>query len=435
MDEHKDVLILGAGIAGCAAAQEFQARNEGYILLEKNSDPGGLTRSISLGEALFDYTGHYLSLNTCRTPADLPHAHQRNDDWQSVKRKSVVYVQGRAVPAPLQYNLFALPEKVREQCILDFRSRSRLDRFDSFQDYLRAGFGEALCRLFLFPYNRKQLAISLLDLAAESANRFFPKPDDKLIEEGYARREEGLPSGYNSTFWYPARGGIRLLSEGLAQGLEGLATARPVSAVSLDKRKATTPAGTVAYDSLLVTAPLKQFCEWTDSPRLKELGRSLSHNRVLCLNLLVQGRLPEMFEGCHWIYFPEAEVPFYRMGIYSNIPGFPVPKSHTSLYIELAFGPGQPPPHLAFLLDSVWVWLEKKGWILRQDCKVVAANWIDCGYVHFTPLRASRLEEIFTLLASKGVRLAGRYGLWDYLTMEETIFSGVAAARGILEGK
>lgn len=435
MNKRTGVLILGAGISGCAAAQELQAGGLDYLLLERNTAPGGLTRSINLGQALFDYTGHYLSLNTCRTPEELPQARQKNADWQVVERKSVVYVQGTVVPAPIQYNLFALPKKIREQCLRDYRSRKKLDHPDSFEAYLLSGFGRSLCRIFLFPYNRKQQALDLKDLSAESATRFFPHPDETKIEEGYSRREEGRPVGYNSRFWYPRAGGIGLLAEGLARGLDRLVTWMPVTGLSLSGKTAMTPAGPVRYDRLLSSLPLRDLCALSDSARLKSLGRRLSHNRVLSLNLLVRGRLPKIFEGCQWVYFPEPSIPFYRMGVYSNIPGFPVPESHTAIYLETAFASGRPVPSLPGLAESALSWLEKRRWLNRKDCRVVAANWIDCGYVHFTPQRPAARSEIMAVLAAHGVHLAGRYGLWDYMTMEESILSGVAAARKIMEGQ
>ena len=64
-----DILIAGAGIAGCAAANELKFKGIDYLLVEKNIDPGGLTRSISLGDAHFDYTGHFLNLARFKSPA------------------------------------------------------------------------------------------------------------------------------------------------------------------------------------------------------------------------------------------------------------------------------------------------------------------------------------------------------------------------------
>ncbi len=182
MKDRTDVLIIGAGITGCAAGRELQSRGVDVLVLEKNSEPGGWTRSIRLGDALFDYTGHYLSLAVCPTPGDLPHACQKNSQWNLVRRRSVVYLQETVVPAPIQYNLGSLPPRTGERCIRDFRSRTREEKPESFEEYLRSGFGQALCRLFLFPYNRKLLAVPLGELSAESANRFFPAPYEAMIE-------------------------------------------------------------------------------------------------------------------------------------------------------------------------------------------------------------------------------------------------------------
>ena len=78
LQEKADILIAGAGIAGCAAARELQSHGLDYLLLEKNVEPGGLTRSISAGEAHFDYTGHFMHLTQCKSPASIPYANQND---------------------------------------------------------------------------------------------------------------------------------------------------------------------------------------------------------------------------------------------------------------------------------------------------------------------------------------------------------------------
>ena len=55
----------------------------------------------------------------CQTPADLPYANQENKNWQLIERKSVVYAEDKIIPAPFQYNLFALPENIRKNCIIN----------------------------------------------------------------------------------------------------------------------------------------------------------------------------------------------------------------------------------------------------------------------------------------------------------------------------
>jgi len=424
-----DVVIIGAGISGCAAAQELEAQGRDYLLLEKNTEPGGLTRSIYIGDAIFDYSGHYLHLANFKSPAEIPYANQDNSDWQVIERKSIVFLFNRMIPAPFQYNLFALPREIREQCLKDFQSRKIHSHPANFKDYLISGFGKAISNIFLIPYNEKQLAIPLENLSVFSATRFFPKPDKEKVENGFVKKAELEPIGYNSHFWYPKYRGIGLLASGLARNLRNLIISCNVIKVDFEKRIVYTSRGKIRFRFLISSIPLKKLCEIGNNSRLATLAKKLSHNRVLCINLLFKGSLPKDLEGIHWVYFPDHDVPFYRLGVYSHLPHSNFPPSQTAVYIEVSVGMNDKLINFSKILDRVFSSLEKLKWLYRKNCVIVSANWIDYAYVHFTHTREKVITQIKRILENYGVYLIGRYGLWDYISMEDSILSGIQMAR------
>lgn len=426
-----DILIAGAGIAGCAAANELQANGIDYLLVEKNVEPGGLTRSISLGDAHFDYTGHFLNLSQFKSPAALPYANLNDEDWMLINRKSSVYIEGKMIPAPMQYNLFYLPEPAREKCIRDYHNRPEIKKIKTFKEYLRTGFGQAICDYFLFPYNEKILDCDIGELSVDSVKRFFPAPDPEIIERGYSREGENLSIGYNNTFWYPKRYGIGLLARGLAQNLNGLLRCCNIEGIDLNSHCAYTRRGKISYERMLTSIPLKQFCSLTNDPGLQNLASALRHTRVFCLNLLFQGAPPEFFKGSHWIYIPQKNIPFYRAGIYSHICPQMNPPMTKALYVEVAFSNNKILPVMSKLIDEIFLSLEKLGWAKRHMCSVLSANWIDFAYVYFDHNRKDITEKIFNALRHHNIYPIGRYGLWDYITMEDSIVSGIETAQGL----
>jgi len=432
VEKKVDVVILGAGISGCSAAQELQANGIQYLLLEKNVEPGGLTRSISLGDAHFDYTGHYLHLKRCKYPADIPYAEQNNEDWQLIERKSVVYVNSNIVPAPLQYNLFALPPDIRRDCIDSYRKRKSIECPKSLNDYLLSGFGKAVCDIFLFPYNEKQMAVSLNSLSVETVSRFFPYPDEKMIEEGYAKSQECEPSGYNRCFWYPKYEGIGLLAKGLAKGLKNLRTCCNVQKIDFINKRIYTSQGKIGYNKLISSIPLKYMCAIGNNVDLNIFGVKLRHNRVLCLNLLCDVPFHRDFEQCHWIYVPNKSIPFYRVGFYSHFDCSYIPSGKTAMYIETALSDKEPIPELNTLIGKLLTAMEQLNWMRRKDCSVISANWINCGYVHFDHYRKETVGQILNILNSIDVYPIGRYGLWGYNSMEDSIYSGIEGAKKLL---
>lgn len=428
--ETKDALVIGGGIAGCAAAKQLQTDGINYLLLEKNPELGGLTRSTTVGEAIFDYTGHFLHLARHDTPSLIPYANLKDTDWQRIHRKSLVYLNGQFIPAPFQYNLYYLPEGIRRQCIQDFRGRPNIENPKTFREYLLAGFGTSICEYFLFPYNEKITKTDLDSLSVNSVKRFFPKPDPEVIERGYAVEGANLSTGYNSTFWYPKNFGIGRLAQGLASGLHQVRTNCSVEAIDINKRIVRTRWGAFGFSKLLSSIPLKDLCERTNDETLRKLAGHLSHNMVLCINLLVRGSLTRLLDHAHWVYIPDRAIPFHRLGIYSNLRERIVPPGKTSLYVEVsARAVHRTPPDFSDIVDRVFSALEELGWTSRKQVEVLSINWIPCAYVHFNHARQTVVSEIFRLLKERGIYPIGRYGCWDYISMEDTILSSIQAAR------
>src|SRR5262249_49933458 len=145
------------------------------------------------------------------------------------------------------------------------------------------------------------------------------------------------PVGYNGRFWYPIRKGIGILARGLSDGLRAVATCCPLESIDLREKVAQTPFGPIRYDRVISSIPLNEFCKRTSESGLRCLASKLSSTRVLCLNLLFCEGFYEKFQGYHWIYVPDKDIPFYRLGVYSHIPNNAFRKDRTALYVERAY--------------------------------------------------------------------------------------------------
>lgn len=419
-----DVLVAGAGISGCAAAQKLQSKGEDYLIVDKNVEPGGLTRSISIGDTMFDYTGHFLHLSKWKTPSEIPFANLNDKNWQIVDRKSVIYLNREWIPAPFQYNLFHLSEQIKKKCIESYRNRSKNIINNSFKDYLFSNFGGEICKLFLYPYNEKILDIDLDKLSLDSVKRFFPAPTENRVEEGFETGDL-QKRDYNSKFWYPKNNGIGLLAKGLAEGLKKTLFGEKIFEVDIKERSVKTDRYEIKYKRLISSVPLRQFCMMTKDTELEEPGKKLSYNRVLSLNILTEGDLPEEISDIHWIYIPQKEIPFYRVGIYSNIPDSHFHHKQNAFYVETSIHYQKKMPPLTNVISSLTEKLDDLGWIKKANIRVIAANWIDCAYVHFDHERKMNVKKIISKLKKNDITPIGRYGLWDYISMEDSIESGL----------
>jgi len=70
-------------------------------------------------------------------------------------------------------------------------------------------FGAGFARHFFFPYNRKLYCTDPAELTTEWVGRYVPKPDlADVVDGALGLFPASRAVGYNSTFLYPARGGI-----------------------------------------------------------------------------------------------------------------------------------------------------------------------------------------------------------------------------------
>ena len=428
------VLVLGGGISGLAAARVLQDKGREFLLLERCPTFGGLTRTVEVGEFCFDYTGHFLHLSRYPTPEDIPYANLKNDEWAQINRRSCCAVGGKLVTAPIQYNLAELPPDLLEACVNSYNVRPSLsDAADAtFHDYVVSGFGQALADLFLIPQNEKTMAISLDRLSKNAVRRFFPAPDDKLVRSGMARKSLSNTQSYNSNFWYPKIGGIARLVEGLRTGLTQCAVNHDVVSLNLrDKTVRTKTGETFAWNAILSSIPLKDVCAMTDDEELRGLGTELSHSSTVSFNIGMRGPLQPEFHDVHWLYVPDRTIPFYRVGFYSNIGKGTCTPGHNALYVEV----GLPSDELNNanlvhdLQPRVLKALEELRWIDSRDVVCVVVHVMRHAYVHLTPHRDRAIPQVLKRLRESCVVPIGRYGLWDYTSMEDSMESAVASAK------
>ena len=432
MTTRRPVIVAGAGITGLAAARELQAAGREVEVLEAAATVGGLTRSMHVGGFTFDYTGHLLHLSRFASPAEIPHAGLRDQDWQRIARRSSCWLGGTCVPAPVQYHMGRMPSPLREACMASYERRPALSTHpSSFREWMIAGFGQALADAFLIPQNEKSLATSLDRLSTDAVRRFFPPPDDTAVRRGFAAHD-APPDEYNSRFWYPRHGGIGALVDGLAQGLRGVSVGEGVHAIDLTRRELRTTRGrTVGWDTLLSSLPLTHLCALSGDPTLVADAAGLTHSATVNINLGIRGALGAAFGDAHWIYTPQPELPFYRVGAYSNISRGTCPEGHASVYVEVGV-PGDQMDRLDIAGDlepRVLDALERLGWLQREQVVCRATTVIPCAYVHHTPTRDAVVARITARLAEHGVRSIGRYGAWDYTSMEDSMLDGIAAAQ------
>lgn len=422
------VVILGGGLAGLATA--YFLEDAPHVVLEAEAVPGGLCRSREVDGFVFDFTGHLLHLRDERILALveslLPGA------FRLVERRAFVRTRGRTLPFPFQANLYGLPPGVVADCILGFVEAMALavprDPRTSFRDWSLAVLGRGISEAFMFPYNRKLFRREPEDMTADWVSWAVPRPTlEEVVRGAVGLVNRGM--GYNPTFRYPKRGGIGLLPAALADRVRHLRCRARVVAVDLDSRRVELDGGgAVGYERLVVTIPLPSFLAMVRGgpPGLASLGSRLDWSVVGCLNLGIARA--GIGGGAHWIYFPDPDVPFYRVGFPTNFSSGVAPEGTSSLYIEFGLRRGERLDRDG--LEAAAVEALRREGILAAGDRVLVRDWIriDPGYVIFDRERQRVLAEVVPSLERLGVHLIGRYGAWTYSYMERAMLDGLDTA-------
>jgi len=332
-----------------------------------------------------------------------------------------------------------LPSSIIRDCLVKFAEAKsgpiKRKRISNFRDWITHSFGEGMARYFMFPYNRKLWKVPLRDIDTDWVEKFIPKTDlAQAIRGGLSDYKRTF--GYNRTFFYPKSGGIQAMVEGLFnQRKEKVVFRKKVSAIYLREKKLVLETGEgLRFDRLVSSMPLPELRNVVKdlSPAIIKRLDSLRYVSVYNLNLGVDRNI---CSEKHWAYFPESKYVFYRVGFSSNFSKDSAPKGKASLYIEVSYTKDRPLAYgRAELRDRVIGDLCKVG-ILRPQDKIIAENVCDIKYAY--PLhdkkRAATVREIKDFLRSHNVCSIGRYGSWEYMTMEECVLEGKALAEELNE--
>ena len=440
----KKVVVLGGGLAGLSTLWHLQkAGYENCFLFEKEGRIGGLTRSETVNGFTFDYTGHLLHFkdeNIKRLVMEL-----LGDNIHYVARNSWIFSKGVYTRYPFQTNLYGLPPAVVKECIFGFVQANRNGhqegrpdpaeakssrKFHSFEEWIYSTLGSGIANHFMVPYNEKLWTVPLRELTCEWMGRFVPKTSLDQILDG-ALSDQSKNFGYNASFGYPLRGGIESLPQAFASSLKNLNAGFELSALDLGSKRATfTNREETDFDIIVSSMPLPALIKVTRQvpATIRKAGDLLRFTSVYNINFGID----RVVSDKHWIYFPESEFVFYRIGFAHNFSPFQSPPGCSSIYAEVAYSPWKPLDKTQ-IVERVRQDLIRAG-ILTEGDRPLAMLCLDipCAYVLYDRVHHQSVSSIRSYLEHSGVRTIGRYGSWEYSGMEDAIQEGKTVAEELL---
>ncbi len=407
-------LIIGAGITGLSYAAFCGHSN--YMLLESENEIGGYCKTTNRNGFVWDYSGHFFHF---QDESIRKFIMQEIDErvLVNVVKNTYIRYKGIMVNYPFQKNIHQLSKEELIDCLYDLFTITQTG-YSNFKEMLYAKFGKSIAEKFLIPYNEKLYACNLNTLDKEAMGRFFPYASKDEIICNFKKEDN---SSYNASFVYPKTGAISYINS-ISKHIESdkIKTNSKVIAIDRVHHFVTIDTGDeIVYDRLISTIPFPQLLDITQIPYDKDI---YNWNQVLVFNL---GFDCNGNDKCsHWIYFPEKDFCFYRVGFYSNI----LSTNRMSLYVEIGFAMQEE--------IDVNMWLDrtlkdlKKARIVNENQHLIDYETIimNPAYVHINTASIDDVRLKKKQLAIDGIYSIGRYGGWTYCSIEDNIKEARALA-------
>jgi UDP-galactopyranose mutase len=347
----------------------------------------------------------------------------------------------RYLPYPFQNNIRHLDPETVYECLVGLIEAQREPRRPAtFRDWLEAVFGAGMARHFMLPYNRKVWATPPELMAFSWIGERVPVVDVAALLRNVVLGEDQVSWGPNNTFDYPLRGGTGRLYEEIARPLrDRIELGRPVVAVDPDARQVTTADGRRwPYDALLSTMPLDELVARTEGAP-DAVRRAAGRLCWSGTHVVGVGLDRPAGTSRNWVYYPEPEVPFYRVTFLSNYsPNMTARPGQTLLLTETSTSRHKPEDP-ATVVDRVLDGLVRVGLVRPEERTRVVTTW-RCSPAKTYPVptldRDAALAQIEPWLRARRIASRGRFGAWRYEigNMDHSFMQGVEWVDHVLDG-
>lgn len=326
-----------------------------------------------------------------------------------VEKHTQIYYKGDYIDFPFQKNIHQLDKEDLIDCLYDLFSANH-ENIRSFKEMVYANLGKSIAEKFLIPYNEKLYACDLDRLDMNAMGRFFPKANKEDIILNFRSQDN---SSYNSSFTYPKGGAVEYVRS-LLKNVDSTKVClnEELLEINIEEKVATTNKRKIKYDRLISTQPLPSLL---DQCHLGYESNIFSCNKVLVFNLGFDSKGDDQKNS--WVYVPEKDYIFYRLGYYDNILG----TDKMSLYVEIGFPENEILYKEGLYLDRVMNDLKRIGVVTTQKLVDYETVLMKPAYVHISKESQEAISHYKSILKEKDVYSIGRYGSWTYCSIEDNI--------------
>ena len=269
-------LILGGGLTGLELGRRLNESNTDFLILEKESEIGGLCRTNNTGGYRWDfavhaiYSGDKATINYLRSlPLDYAHIY-RNVKIFHAGSDNKRYI----INYPFEVGIKDLPSKEKWECIRDylFAYRKKNRHYTNLEEWIWGYLGQGIAKYFMLPYNNKIWSCSLSEISEKLvSSKMEPESTFRVILSVLGRNVVGRAN--QAQFIYP-RKGIQALPNYIAKDIENKII-RKADVKSLQKTRGkwsvlTACGARYETDTIVSTIPLPELLKKINIDGLKK---------------------------------------------------------------------------------------------------------------------------------------------------------------------
>lgn len=449
----KEVLVLGAGLAGLSASMELVKKGYNVTILERFDFIGGLAATFEKNHFRFDTGPHrWFAKNNMvnKWMIDL-----MGPELIKVKRLTRIYFDGKYFYYPIRIKnaLLGIGPVKSVEAVLDYmiyRIRGRIlkPKIISLEDGYINQFGKTLYNTFFNRYSEKLWGRKNSQVSADWIGQRTRGFNILTVVKDAILKSRNVVS-FVDEFLYPDRGVGRIAGRmaEIVKEKEGkiilnarvvgfVAKSNKIDAVEVlinGKKKI------FKADEYINTIPITIVIQSLSPKPPKEIidaSKTLKYRSEVQVTLFVD---KEKITPDVWIYVHPKEISFMRFMEMDNWSSKMQPKGKTAIVFEVACNEG----------DKMWnksdeelIDIVKKDYI--KEFKTVTDDQVLGGYVHRVPYEypvyhigyMDPLEKIKKYLSKFiNFQTIGRNGIFRYNNMDHSIEMGLYAAWNIIEGK
>jgi protoporphyrinogen oxidase len=305
-----DFIILGAGITGCSFARLLQMENltSNFIILEKNSEAGGLCRSKNIDGRIIDTGGGHFFGTKIPEVEQFIFNHISKDKFNVHKRVSKILVNDFTIDYPIECNLWQLPIDSQIKYLMSIINGRNENCNTNFKEWIVNKLGERIAHDYMLPYNEKIWGVDIDTLDTDWLSKIPVLDLEEILFYCLSRQtgEAKVPS--HSCFYYPKAGGFQCIFDAIYKYVKNNVKLNENINSCVYDGDAWLVNGKYEAKKVINTVPWTELYAPLGSPcNLKHDFNNLKYNTIE-VSLYEQ----QYNHNWHWLYIPDKRYKHHR---------------------------------------------------------------------------------------------------------------------------